>query len=170
MKYLVKNRKTGEETLCEKVEVGGYEYYISEGDIIKFDYYLVLPGTNQPIRCCSNENEIDYSISKKVIATNNKSLELPQVVVDNFELWVEYREKRLSTMCNSQYWDMHGSKESFLDGLNKAKETYQFTKDDMVEFTDWIFVESFKRGTSDYTTEELLDIWQEQRTIKIEVE
>lgn len=41
------------------------------------------------------------------------------------------------------------------------EETY--TKEDMVGFAEWLITKSFREGTSDYTTEELFDIWQKQK-------
>lgn len=163
MKCLIKNRKTGEEIICEKVEVGEFSYYYNNeypsieeyglsslNDIVKLGYHY------------------DNKLYKKVIATNNKSLDLPQVTDEVGELGENYLKSYFGN--NNDTLEHQRVYRGFLNGFKQAKETYSYTKYDMVEFTDWIFVESFKKGTSDFTTSELLDIWEKQRTIKIEVE
>lgn len=162
MRYKVQNTVTGEETICKKV-VGtdGFEYYAGNGELVNCICIDIIQGTvGHSIYYNKKEDHC-----MKVIATTNPSLGLPMVIDDNFELWVEYRDKRLSTMGNSQYWDIDGSKRSFLDGYQQAKETYSYTKEDLINFKQQapLILEQLN-GASD---SELLDIWQEQRTIEI---
>lgn len=168
MKYLVKNRKTGEETLCEKVGVDGFDYYIVNKLPNAKDYFITR---NNGLGQHNGAGIILFKDDRKVIATTNKSLDLPQVVDEVEELASKAADsEECFNNVDGDYSGYYDYIEGFQVGYNKAEETYQFTKYDMVEFTDWIFVESFKKGTSDFTTSELLDIWQQQRIIKIEVE
>lgn len=53
---------------------------------------------------------------------------------------------------------------------NKAKETYSFTKNDMVEFAKWYQEEDTEKKAEIYfgfSDSDMLDKWQEQRTIEI---
>ena len=178
MKYKVKNITSGEEIICEKVVVGDDDYYILFDDIKK---------SEKPCYCYNSIEGIwgvgivfyqgvmpmyHYVGFKKVIATTNKSLDLP-IVVDEVE---ELGESHARWMWGIYYNDIdNGCNETrgsnsisdYKEGYRKAKEIYCYTKEDMVEFTEWLITKSFREGTSDYTTEELLDIWQEQRTIEI---
>ena len=54
--------------------------------------------------------------------------------------------------------------EGFKAGYNKAKETYQFTEENVLEFA--LFCANFAlsdEDTEDKTRKELLDIWKEQQ-------
>jgi hypothetical protein len=50
---------------------------------------------------------------------------------------------------------LHG----FIDGYNKAKETYKYTEDDLISFHKWAF-QKVRIEESDKNTKELLDEWQ----------
>ena len=50
---------------------------------------------------------------------------------------------------------LHG----FIDGYNKAKETYRFSEDDLISFHKWAF-QKVRIEESDKNTKELLDEWQ----------
>lgn len=119
MKYLIN------ENVCEKVVVEGFEYYYLPK---KLNILFLGDGTE-----IQNLDSIDYvyhvALGKnyKIIATNNSSLDLPQVV-----------------------------------------SVFEFTKEDMIEFMLWAIVES-SSCSSWYEHEELLNIWQEQRIIKLNV-
>jgi hypothetical protein len=165
MKYLVKNVTTGEETLCEKVVVDGFDYYVSDSEpILESDIFMFPDNFLERA-----SRGFDGRGLRKVIATTNPSLDLPMVIDEVEELAEIDTDKcpcyKYPNLDNGYYDHVEG----FRSGYNKAKETYSFTKDDMVEFTEWLITKSFREGTSDYTTEELLGIWQEQRTITISV-
>ena len=175
MKYLVKNRKTKEEILCEKVEIKGWIYYVS-GKAIEGDYgYLDFQGGD--IKLVGKYFADDWL---KVIATNNKSLDLPQVVDEEVELAgleADEHDWDFETHGGNGYYDFTNG---FEYGYKKAKENYQLTKEDMVEFIGFISKDGYpcvsnKKGLwvlhpqdpKDYTHKELFDIWQQQRTIEI---
>ena len=173
MKYLVKNVTTGEETLCEKVGVNGFDYYISLNDIEKeatpcYCYNSIKNTWNNDIILYQGSMPMYHYIGfKKVIATTNPSLNLPMVIDEVEELAEIDTDKcpcyKYPNSDNGYYDHIEG----FKSGYKQAKETYQFTKEDMVEFMLWVFNESFRNGTSGIEHEELLKIWQEQRIITI---
>lgn len=158
MKYVVKNRKTGEETLCEKVEVGGWFYYIA-GKAIEGDYgYLNFQGGD--IKIIGKYFADDWL---KVIATNNKSLDLP-MVIDEVEVITEQLCIKKGSENNTI--DLNAYAGGVINGYNKAKETYQYTVHDLMSFNEW-FLQNEKLSSS---YNDLIDLWQEQRTKTIIVE
>lgn len=162
MKYLVKNRKTGEEALCEKVVVDNHDYYLSENP--ELEDYCYNPRTKEFFKVLDmmmvdglNKNKDDY----KIIATTNKSLDLP-MVIDEVE---ELARKEFPNNGTIESGYLAGG---YKIGYQKAKETYQFTKEDLINFKQHApKILQQLNGASD---EGLFDIWQEQRTIKITVE
>lgn len=171
MKYLVKNRKTGEETLCEKVEVDGFDYYTEDGSIvkpIKTDKWQYQKGVGvfKYVQQVLGKGEI-----YEIIATNNKSLDLPQVVDEVDEL----AKKANGYAVYSKVTKAIIFNEGYHIGYQKAKETYNFTKEDMIDFVEYINLHYRKlehtislKGVED--TMGLIDIWQQQRTKTIIVE
>ena len=176
MNYKVKNTVTGEETICEKVVVDNHDYYLSENP--KLDDYCYNPRTKEFFKVLDttmidglNKNNDDYT----VIATTNKSLDLP-MVIDEVE---ELAENHARSMWGIYYDDIdedcnetrgNNTINDYKAGYDKAKETYSYTKEDMVEFADKVraMVMSGYLGYDDIRTEEeMLDIWQDQRTIEI---
>lgn len=168
MKYKVKNTVTGEETICEKVVVDGEDYYTQNTHINPKEYYLEK--SNKGWIVCRLELGKCDSDDIKVIATTNKSLDLPMVIDEVEELAEIDTDKCLCYKYPNSDNGYYDHIEGFKAGYKQAKETYSYTKEDMVEFTEWLIIKSFREGTSDFTTTELLDIWQEQRTIEISVE
>ena len=79
MKYKLINKQTNEEHLCDKVTIDGFDYYVSDEKLIPNCYVF------DPIR---NRITVIYLVSKKgenfgakkVIATNNPSIDIPKVV------------------------------------------------------------------------------------------
>ena len=155
MKYLLKNKTTGEEHLCEKVVIDGYDYYVNKnipkiGDSVNFfngDNYIskVIDKIGNSDRDIILEHmpesrkngTLDYREMKKIIATNNPSIvDIPKVVDE----------------VGSANWiakDLHGYDKnvplptndvevnSFVEGYNKSQSTHSNTDEDMIEFTEW---------------------------------
>lgn len=168
MNYLVKNRTTGEQIFCKKVEVDGLEYYINSClPIFENDYFYY----NGVINKTTNEqkdfiiNQFDREKYSKVIATNNKSINLPQVV-DELNISQYSREEHKK---NHPLVQEMGFALGIMVGYDKAKEMYQFTRNDMIEFVAFSRNYSEKKdiGVSDNN---LLDIWENKRTKIIIVE
>lgn len=73
MKYLLKNKNTGEEQLCEKVVVDGFDYYvINQIPFIGEKSILQVESFKPMILTHFEECEPDYE-GKKIIATNNNN-------------------------------------------------------------------------------------------------
>lgn len=166
MKYKLINNKTKEEHLCDKVTIDGFDYYVSDKEQPKIDGELyhckhkgkgIDVGSGQPpqrliIDIYSTKRNL-CSDCKKVIATNNPNIDIPKVV-DVFlivEQWVKSKEKLVY-----QYWD----KPSFIEGYNKAKETYTFSEEDMIEFSIWRNITVFDKPL---TPKGELELWKEQK-------
>jgi hypothetical protein len=163
MNYLVKNVTTGEETLCEKVVVDNHDYYLSENP--ELDDYCSNPRTKEFFKVLdtmmidglNNNNNDDYTI----IATNNPSLDLPQVLGEVEEL------AKSEHSYNHKSVQEIGFRLGFVMGYKQAKETYSYTKKDLIDFKQQapLILEQMCAATD----EELFDIWKEQRTITISV-
>lgn len=154
-KYKVKNTVTGEETICEKVVVGSHDYYVSKEQALEGDYGYI-DFQDGEVKKIGKHFADDW---EKVIATTNKSLDLP-IVIDEVEELAEIDSEKCGYF---EYENRHHYHiEGFKDGYNKAKETYSFTKDDLINFKQQapLILEQLN-GASD---SELFDIWQEQRT------
>ena len=176
-KYKLINKTTGEEHLCEKVVVDGWDYYVSDEDL----------GINKPFwgYCWNWRNKINYfenglseyargrnylppnAPKQKIIATNNPSIDIPKVVdeVEKFEN--EYFKNTSWGSVNPK-----GHYEALRAGYNKSQETHPYSDEDMVEFNEWCNknyefdnrCNHWFHGNGYYTTKELLQLWKEQRT------
>lgn len=164
MKYLVKNITSGEEVLCEKVVVGDFDYYLSNDN---FNYpCFVITDIDKLVEVNKNNEEYYHRFnSKKIIATTNKSLDLP-IVVDEVESLISDLGIDLDKASFSES-DKFYSIGHYRLGYNKAKETYYYTKEDLINFKQQapLILEQLCAATD----EELFDIWQEQKTITISV-
>ena len=114
------------------------------------------------------------------IISSTKPLEgLPLLVIEDEDVFV------FNTLSYQIKEFLHSI--SFRKGFRKAKETYKFTEEDIVEFLNWVgndgypCIDKSKKGLwvlhpqepKDFTVKELLQIWKEQRTKKelyVEVE
>lgn len=83
--YKLINRETKEETICTKIELNGIDYYVNDDNILINDYYISFE-TNYATEpkerfvlynLCSVTNGLN---PKKVIATNNPSVDTPKIV------------------------------------------------------------------------------------------
>ncbi len=113
IKYKLIHTQTKEETICDKVVVDGFDYYVSDENISKSDWFISLP--RQTIHKCTHifeNNIIDNNYSnrenveivkfdcKKAIVTNNPKIDLPKVVDE-----VEDKAKEIKQMygIDSEY-------------------------------------------------------------------
>jgi hypothetical protein len=157
MKYLVKNVTTGEETLCEKVVVDGFDYYVSDSEpILESDIFMFPDNFLERA-----SRGFDGRGLRKVIATINPSLDLPQVLGEVEEL------AKSEHSYNHKSVQEIGFRLGFVMGYKQAKETYSYTKKDLIDFKQQapLILEQMCAATD----EELFDIWKEQRTITISV-
>jgi hypothetical protein len=78
-KYKLTNSKTGDEHLCDKVTIDGYDYYVNKSDIGINDYFEV---DGKLLQCLTSQEADDLAVSNdypKVIVTNNPHLDIPKV-------------------------------------------------------------------------------------------
>jgi hypothetical protein len=176
--YILINLETKEEFICEKVVIEGMDYYVSDEKITKH---------TKPCYCYNSiKNTLDkdivfyqgvmpmyhYEGFKKIVATTSPSMDVPKVIdsiYDLSEVSSEVQEGTYTIQHKITY------KHGFKDGYNKAKKTYTFTEDDMIEFIEWInesinpFIKNKNKwiqtcgNSTSWTTKQLLDIWKEQR-------
>lgn len=146
--YKLINNKTKEETICSLVTIDGFDYYISDTKNPTIDGELYHCGNKgKGIDVGNGIPEQVLTISKYtkdrnlckdcklVIATNNLNLDIPKVIdeVDNIIKNAFYDKKgdfKRSTI-GADDW-INGLKL----GYNKAKETYQFTEEDIFGLKD----------------------------------
>jgi len=189
MKYKVKNITSGEEVLCEKVVVDGFDYYIDKTKPIEVDKYYfsnqaprkcikVIAGKYPYIYLNDNGEEVGDSIHWKgvIVATTNKSLDL-LMVVDELKVFAEAYSRKTNGIGyddeHPNYGDTLGecSIDDFTNGYLKAKETYSFAKEDMVELIqslkDYTHESHNILGHDERESEEFFELWKEQRTIKV---
>jgi hypothetical protein len=157
MKYRLINSVTKLETICYKVTIDGFDYYVSpESKIFELDFFYhkldkeiqqMLPRKYQEYR---NNN---YQCFDKIIATNNTKVDIPKVVND-VEKIADYYLPPEGTMYRK--WVKMG----YIAGYEKTIERHPFSKYDIIEFHKWAF-QYVKFNESDKTTEELLELWLE---------
>lgn len=174
-KYKLINLTTKQETICDKVVVDGFDYYVSDENRIVGNFYIGkgLSGNNI-FKWDSSQEEKYPNQNGKVIATNNPDLDLPKVA----EL-LDYQTNKYSEITEEPQRII-----GFALGYNKSQETHPYSASDMIEFAEWKVkngfymyshedkwsVKSFSPYYTDanesvkiYTTQELLQIWEEQR-------
>lgn len=158
MKYKLINKTTGEEHICEKVVIDGWDYYVSDNHAVSGDFALYAGHVTKKLV------DTEWTTGdKKVIATNNPSIDIPKVV-DEVE---ELAEKIIPNLIRRQY-----VKIGFIAGYNKSQKTHPFSEEDMIEFAEWLTLNTNStsiHGEYIYknvrrVTKELIQIWKEQRT------
>lgn len=166
MKYKLINHKTKEETLCDKVTIDGFDYYITDYGVKKEGVYCI----DIEAKIFKDENHFPISIGQRmIIATDNPSIDIPKVIgiINEIVKKAFYKEDGINfkrSTIGADDW-INGLKL----GYNHAKETYQFTEEDMASFAEWYFKETFTTELENEfkSTEELLQIWKEQKPTTI---
>jgi hypothetical protein len=144
MKYKLINAKTNEETICDKVTIDGYDYYVSDELPRNEDYGFTKLNTITKIGY-----GFDYKLYRKAIATNNPNINILKVVDEVERLGREFlKEKGLKE--NSIAFT------PFILGYNKSQETHPFSEKDMIEFSEWT-------KSNGKATKELLQLWKQQQ-------
>ncbi|MCA2656090.1 MAG: hypothetical protein IM591_12290 [Chitinophagaceae bacterium] len=173
MKYKLINKTTGEEHICEKVVIDGWDYYVSDNHAVSGDFALYAGHVTKKLV------DTEWTTGdKKVIATNNPSIDVPQVVdevdiigetaceIANVSLnW--YKDKNNKDRDYSIIWHVDG----IIEGYNKSQETHPNSDSDTAEFAEWLTLNTNStsiHGEYIYknvrrVTKELIQIWKEQR-------
>ena len=181
MKAKLINKKTGEETLCDKVTINGFEYWVSDEKPIK---------STKPCYCYNSiKNTWDadivfyqgvmpmyhYEGFKIIVATNNPNIDIPKLVDEveilAFDYYEQVKKEYYSTGQKTQLpksnKEFQAMGDGFVAGYNKSQATHPNSDDDMVEFGEMVawnmvgktITESFVKGIS----KELLQLWKEQK-------
>ena len=161
MKYKLINTKTKEEHLCEKVTIDGFDYYVSDDKILNGDYCI------HPTTLNISQHSFDNNLRlywKKVIATTNLNIDIPQVVDELDVFAVTFTQKELKE-GGIIYEDLHYG---FIEGYNKSQETHPFSEEDTLDFLQ--FYKDTSRLDFNSTGEhhgkspkEILEIWKSKK-------
>ena len=150
MKYRLIDKTTGIETLCDKVTIDGFDYYVISTAI----------GCKYGISKLNEVVEIkigyDATLYKGIICSNNPNIDIPKVV-DEVEMLVN----KLDTPENL---DQYSFDEGFKTGYTKSQETHPFSEEDMIDFAEFYFREEFNSTMQDCkSSKELFQLWKEQQ-------
>jgi hypothetical protein len=168
--YLLKNKTTNEEVLCNKVVVDGFDYYVIDfinkigmyineygKPIVKYikdlDKDLIWESIDGKASACDSKFEF-----KTVIATNNSSIDIPKVIDETFTKSFEYFVSR--DKCDTESM-IHFSK-----GYNTHASTHTLSDDEVVDFVDYCLNKHSLDIIGKYSkvsSKELLQLFKEQQ-------
>lgn len=178
-KYKLINNNTKEETICDKVTIDAFDYYVSNEKTLSKngDYYLGHPNYDTLFKWgMFGIHEGKQVWINKVIATNNSNIDIPKVV-DEIERLSEELSKEYSVYETAQD-DVY---QGIMTGYNKSQESHPFSEKNMIEFADWKDDNFYQHITDmlyrpmqgrlmykiienkSYSTKELLQLWKEQQ-------
>ena len=143
MKYQLISKQTGEQTLCDKVTIDGFDYYVSDEEIKSWDFVgfpSLLHWT--PIQYVGGDLT---GYEKKIIATNNQSLDIPKVVDEVY------------IMSKSLYPSSPQKAKHFIAGHTKSQKTHPFSEEDADAYADAVMGGCLLRAKE----------WREQRPKKV---
>jgi len=153
MKYRLIDKTTGIETLCDKVTIDGFDYYVSD-EKIHFGY--VWNTILEQIETMFKEKTFHDDL-KGVIATNNPNTAIPKVVDEVEKFALEYENSFSCGAVGTESTD-------FIEGYNKSQATHPFSEEDMVDFAEFYFREEFNSTMQDCKpSKEILRLWKEQQ-------
>jgi hypothetical protein len=160
--YKLINRKTGEETICTRVAIDRFDYYIL--GLPKYDEWVLELDTfnigrvtylNEGLCRTIQFEKLIYKC-RQVIATNNPSIDIPRVIDETFTKSFEYFVSR--DKCDSDSM-IHFSK-----GYNTHAETHTLNDDEVIEFSDYVGFYYANVHNPVVPTKELLQLFKEQLT------
>jgi len=160
MKYKLVNNNTKEETLCDKVTIDGFDYYVSDEKLQIGDYLQ----RNNDLPVLYTENFwFDFGVPyKKVIATNNLNIDIPKAVTDCMLI------EKLANTLTSHLTFPEERREGIIFGYNKSQATHPFSEEDMIDFAEFYFREEFNSTMQDCKpSKEILRLWKKQQPIKV---
>lgn len=177
MKYKLININTNEEVLCDKITINNFDYYVSDELPKDNEGYWIYIGFNEPLEVVKSnqpqgwfEKLWDKANYKTPIATNNPNINIP-VVIDKVE---KLANEFAFCYPGSQSEEEYDSKlMGYYYGYNKSQETHPFSKEDVIDFLNWIRDHTIfdlapkpylKKTQTRLPQEELLKLWQEQQS------
>lgn len=183
MKYVLKQNKEDKGILCDKVTIDGFDYYesIIKTHSKKGDYSIEFLLYDDDLYV--KKHEISGNKIKKIIATNNPNIDLPEVKEMSDYLAKELNKQSFDDYGNPE-WDegkLFHRQMGFIDGHNKSQETHSNSDEDMCNFLEFceqgyypIYEKEGRKvnqwgvtgedfSTTKLTREELLQLWKEQQ-------
>ena len=152
--YKLIHNTTKEETICKKVFIDGFEYYVSDEIAKANEYYYSILNNKIGISFIQKNKDL-----KKVLCTNNPNIDIPKVIDETEESFnivddikVRYSGEEADLWCSYKI--------GFGDGYNKAKETYQYTEEDIIEFAQYVLDNISYNNDK---LEEMLFTWKKQQ-------
>lgn len=163
MMYKLINTITNEEHLCEKITIDGFDYYITISNITNGECYLHKKEIKQFLN--SGYDGVNF---KKVIATNNPNINSPQLInevekLGEIETNIRILRHQVTSKSARTYF------EGFMNGFGQGQKNYQFTENDMIEFTKWLRIEDTEKNAEKYANFsdlDMLNFWKENQQIK----
>ena len=174
MKYKLINFVSKKETICDKVTIDGFDYYVSDEERLEDDY-VYENNLNQEYKISKvfkRNNELGFfrfrdvwipfskqNSAKKVIATNNSD-------IDIFQILEEPNEDLINQIAADLGYRMlpEDLEEGIKAGYNQSQETHPFSEEDLISFAHFYFREEFNSTMQDSkSTEEILQLWKEQQ-------
>ena len=159
-KYKLINKQTGEEHLCDKVTIDGFDYYMNTETSLSNngDWYLGYPNYNSLSKWeMVGMHEGKQVWINKVIATNNSNIDIPKVM-NEVEKWID---ETASTLKDEH--TIATTKLCLKAGYNKSQETHPFSEEDVKEIFKIAQTQKDYGDYKPYTFEEAIRIWKEQQ-------
>jgi hypothetical protein len=168
MKYILKNKSTGQETLCDKVTIDGFDYYVNNEKLKDGDVFYNSFEDNQP-KIQTRKGDWGTAFNqRKIIATDKAVVGIPKVI-NTDESFIYALKEFPYTNERSLENDVDTTKRTIFQlGYLKSKSTYKWTDEDMLAFGDWcenlqFHNKEIRRKTPHVTRTELFEIWREQQ-------
>jgi hypothetical protein len=162
MNYILINKKTNEEIICDKITIDSFDYFLSqeemeiendewcfeihenyESDTIKFldknDPKMAwwLRKLNMSYRKKSPTDfefhKVFDNTCKKIIATNNPNIDSPQIIEDYEIAFTKNLIETKTIYYNHKLFDTH--KKGFIEGFSLNKDNIDINE--MIEFIEW---------------------------------
>ena len=157
-KYKLINTTTKEEHLCDKVTIDGFDYYVSDEKYAVGENCIGEDEGGLRIHKCVILNNCLAIGCKKVIATNNPNIDIPQILEEPNETLIHQIAADLGYRMLPD--DLE---EGIKAGYKESQETHPFSEDDMVEFGKYAHNDAFSLSNVK-TFKELFQLWKEQQT------
>ena len=169
MKYKLINSVSKIETICDKVTMDGFDYYVSDERAVANDFALYGGHITKKIV------DTEWTTGdKKVIATNNPNIDIPKVV-DEVEILLENYYSHEDDGGDRVFYSTQ-----VREIINKSQETHPFSEEDMIDFYKWVNqphpednrqpsavyiknIDMWWHNHKKYTSKELLQLWKEQQ-------
>jgi hypothetical protein len=152
MKYKLTHKQIGEEHLCDKVTIDGFEYYVSDekptidtyfisrcrkilAKVNNLDYSLIdSDGDGQITIRYNNGSQYLLALANRLITTTNPNIDIPKVI--------DVIEELAWDIINNKSWLKTDSDKvigvtAFYEGYHKSQETHKWSDEDMIEFFEW---------------------------------